>query len=284
MTFKKIKFVTDSTCDLPGELVEKWGITVIPVYVHIGDESYADDGKQLDRVDYYNRLHNLNPLPTTSAPSPGLCEQMIERAFEGADHLVIVTLPPKLSATYESMRLGASRLPADRVTLIDSGTTSMAMGFQVLVGAETAAASGDVDQVVAAIQRVKQHTRLAALINTLENLRRSGRVNFAQAGIGALLQIKPIITVNDGVVTTLARVRTMSRAREELVEMARQQAPLERIALLHTNNLEGIEWVRDQLHDILPQEVYIINVTTAIGTHIGAHCLGFVTVNSQWKQ
>lgn len=283
MTFKKIKIVTDSTCDIPQDLVDKWGITIVPVYVHIGDESFADDGTGLDRVDYYTRLSNITPLPTTSAPSPGLCEQMIDKALEGADHVVIIALPSKLSATYEALRLGVNKHPQERWTLIDSGTTTMAMGYQALIAAEVAAETGDVEQVVNAVQRAQSHIHLAALINSLENLRRSGRVNFAQAGIGALLQIKPIVTVKDGVVHTMSRVRTMSRAREELAEMARAQAPLERLVLLHTNNLEGVEWLREQLKDILPSDVLIVNVTTAIGTHIGAGSLGFVSVKMGWK-
>ncbi len=283
MAFKRIKFVTDSTCDIPANLVEKWGITVVPVFVNIGDESHADDGIQLNREDYYDRLPALNPLPTTSAPPPGIAAQMIEKAFEDADHLIIVALSPKLSATYDALRLGAGNLPPERVTLIDSGTMSIAMGYQVLIGAEIAVETGDVDQVVAAIARVRAHAKLAALINSLENLRRSGRVNFATAGFGALLQIKPIVTVNDGVVETIARVRTMSRAKEELVQMIRQQAPLDRLALLHTNNLEGVEWMREQLADILPEDTLTINVTTAIGTHIGPKCLAFVSVNKKWR-
>jgi DegV family protein with EDD domain len=251
--------------------------------VNIGDESYADDGVQLKREDYYNRLPTLNPLPTTSAPPPGLAAQHIEKAFEGADHLVIVTIPTKLSATYEALRLGAANLPADRVTLIDSGTTTIAMGYQVLIGSEVAAETGDVEQVLSAIARVRAHHKLAALINSLENLRRSGRVNFAQAGLGALLQIKPIITVNDGVVETIARVRTISRAKEELVQFVREQSPLDRLAFLHTNYLEGVEWLRGELADILPEQTLTINVTTAIGTHVGSKCLAFVSVNKKWR-
>jgi DegV family protein with EDD domain len=283
MAFKKIKFITDSTCDIPRNLVEKWGITVIPVFVNIGDKSYADDGIELVREDYYERLPTMNPLPTTSAPSPGLTAQHIEKAFDGADHLVIVTIPLKLSATYDAMRLGANNIPPECVTLIDSGTTTMTMGYQVLLGAEVAAETGDVEQVKAAIARVRANQKLVALINTLENLRRSGRVNFAAAGLGALLQIKPIITLDDGVVSTIARVRTISRAKDELVRLAREQAPLDRLALLHTNYLEGVEWMREQLADILPEETLVINVTTAIGTHVGPQCLGFVTVNKNWR-
>lgn len=283
MSFKKIKIVTDSTCDIPADLIAKWGITVIPVFVNIGDQSYADDGIQLNREEFYDRLADMNPLPTTAAPSPGITAQHIEKAFEGADHLIVITIPTKLSATYNAMKLGAEKLPQDRVTLIDCGSTTMALGFQVLAAAEVAAETGDVDQVIAAVSRIRDCTHLAALINSLENLRRSGRVNFAQAGLGALLQIKPIITVVDGVVETLSRVRTTSRAREELVQMARQQMPIERMALLHTNNLEGIEWLREQLSDILPPETHIINITTAVGTHVGPRCLGFVSVKKGWR-
>ncbi len=283
MTFKKIKFVTDSTCDLPKDVAEKWGITVVPVYVHIGDQSYADDGIQLRREEYYNQLPTMNPLPTTSAPSPGMAAQMIEQAFAGADHLVILCLPPKLSATYEAMRLGAINLPRDRVTLLESGSVTMAMGYQVLLAAEVAAETGDLEQVLDTINRVRANRRLAAMLHSLEYLRRGGRVNFASAGLGALLQIKPILTVEDGEAQTIARVRTSQRAQQELVNLARQQAPLDRLALLHANNLEGVEWMRDQLADILPEEVMVINVTTTIGTHVGPKAMGFVTVKKDWR-
>jgi DegV family protein with EDD domain len=284
MTFKKIKLITDSTCDIPADLVKKWDITIVPVFVNIGEESFADDGIQLVREDYYDRLPMMNPLPTTAAPSPGMAGEIIERAFEGADHVVIVTLPSQLSATYEALRLGAANLPADQVTLIDSGTISMAMGYQVLLAAEVAAETGDINQVIATIERVRQHVKLAAQMNSLEYLRRGGRVNFAAAGLGALLQIKPILTVENGEVITLSRVRTTGRAQQELVSMARAQMPFDRLALLHTNNLEGVGWLHEQLADALPDEVLTINVTTTIGTHIGPRCLGFVTLNRNWRQ
>lgn len=277
-TSSRIKFVTDSTCDIPQELLEKWGITVVPVFVNIGDKSYADDGVELNREDYYNQLPHLNPLPTTAAPSPGLAKQKLESAFEGADHLVVITLPTKLSATYEALRIGMSDLPADRVTLLDSGSVSLAMGYQVLYGAEAAANGGDLQQVLAAVEYARKRHRLAALINTLEYLRRGGRVNMASAGLGALLQIKPIVTINDGVVETLTRVRTTNRARQELIDMIKRARPFERLTLLHSNNLEGIEWMRAQLRDVLPDDLMIVNVTPTIGTHVGPSCLGFVAV------
>lgn len=283
MTFKSIRFVTDSTCDIPEHLIEKWKISIVPSYVNIGDQSYADDGVQLDRQDFYNRLPTMTPFPTTSAPSPGVAKQKIDAAFEEADHVIILTAPSKLSAIYEAMRIGSSHLPQDRVTLIDSGSVTMALGYQVLVGAEVAAETGDVEQTLAAINQVRPHCQMRALIMSLDNLRRSGRINLASAGIGALLQIKPILTINSGEVVVLSRVRTEKRAREELVEMLRAQAPLDRLTLLHANNPEGLAWMRQQVADIAPPEVFEVNVNPALGTHIGPQCLAFVTVSQNWR-
>jgi DegV family protein with EDD domain len=283
MATQKIRFVTDSTCDLPDELVEKWQIGVVPIFVNIGDASYADDGESLDRVDYYDRLPTLSPFPTTAAPSPGMVKECVDQLFEDADHIVILTAPASLSAIYDSMRLGSAHLPADRVTLIDSGTVTMALGYQVLIAAEVAAETGDLAQVLAAIQKVRDNLRFVAVLHTLDNLRRSGRINLAAAGIGTLLQVKPAITVIDGVVEVLARVRTDKRAQAELVERVRGCVPLDRLTLLHTNNPEGAAWLKEQVADILPDSVHIINATPALGTHSGAQALGFVGLRTDWR-
>lgn len=285
MTSRKIKFITDSTADIPDHLVEKWDITVVPTFVNIGDQSFADDGVQLDREDYYNQLRTLDPIPTTSAPSPGYAAELVAKAFEGADHLVIITLPKKLSGTFEAIRYGVEQLPPNSATMIESGTLSMAMGYQVLVGAQVAQdTDGDLDAVVDAVQRVKDTFQLAALLEVLDHVRRSGRVNPIVTGIGNLLQIKPILTVRDGEVTNLARVRTVSKAKQELVRIARAQAPLESITFIHTNNLEGVEWLRNELADILPDEVFVVRANTSLGTHIGPGVIAFATLTSKWRQ
>ena len=100
MTFRRIHFVTDSTCDLPQSVIEKWPITVVPTYVNIGDQSFVDDGVQFDREDYYKRLHSLTPYPGTAAPSPGVARQKVDAAFEGADHLMIVAASPRTSTIF----------------------------------------------------------------------------------------------------------------------------------------------------------------------------------------
>jgi len=283
MVSKRIRFVTDSTCDLPAEIVQQWKIGVVPAYVNIGDESYADDGVQLDREDYYNRLPGLQPFPTTAAPSPGTARQIIEETFADADHLIIITAPAKLSAIYDSLRLGASNLPQDQVTLIDGGSVTMALGYQVQVGAEVARNTGDLDLVMSTIGKVRQAARFGAMVASLDNLRRSGRINLVAAGLGTLLQVKPIVTIVDGEVGVLSRVRTTKRAQQELVNMIREQAPLDRLTLLHANNPDGVRWMREQIGDVAPEVTYEVNVSPVLGTHVGTSALGFVTLNQMWR-
>jgi DegV family protein with EDD domain len=283
MTFKKIKFVTDSTCDIPPELVQKWAIGIVPAFVNYGGNSYADDGKELIREEYYACLPDMAETPTTATPPPGLAEKIIKQTFEGADHLIILTAPAALSGIFNTMRLGASSLPQDCVTLIDSGTVTMALGWQVLVGAEVAAETGDVEKVLDAINRVRTHQKLYAGLATMEFLRRSGRVSWALAGIGALLQIKPMLEVKDSVVLPLGRVRTFGRVVQELLALTRAQVPLDKLAILHANNPDGAEDMQHLLADIAPSETLIINITTVIGTHTGPGALGVALVSRGWR-
>jgi DegV family protein with EDD domain len=284
MTFKNIRFVTDSTCDIPPELIKKYKIGVVPAFVNYGGKSYADDGIELDREVYYNQMPSMTAQPTTSAPSPVIAEQVINRAFEGADHLVMLCVPARLSGIYNALRLGADNLPPDRVTLIDSGTLSAALGFQVLTGAEIAAQTGDLSEVLGAIERVRANEKLYATAETMQYLRRSGRVGWAAASVGQLLQIKPIISATEGSVESIARVRTFARAVDKLVELVQEQGPLDRLALLHANNRDGALEMKNRLGSITPPETYIINVTPAIGTHIGPMALGVATLRKAWRR
>lgn len=282
-TKQKIAFVTDSTCDLPEEFVKAHGISIVPCFINFGGKSYVDNGIELNRDDFYARMPQIRPYATTAAPSPGTAEKAIEEAFAGADHVIIMTAPANLSGIYNAMRLGSSSLPPERVTLIDSGTTTMALGYQVQVGVEVAEATGDLDAVLKAIQSVRENVNMYAALNTLEYLRASGRVSWAAASIGALLQIKPIIDMKDGVVHSVGRVRTFNRAIDALVEQARAMAPLERLTIVHTNNPDGVETLMQRLGDIVPQDCRIIGVTPTLGTHVGPAAIGVVPLSKSWR-
>lgn len=283
MTFLKIKFVTDSVADLPQELVDKHDIGVVPTFVNYGGQSFADDGKELNRETFYDDLPSLPTHPTTAAPPPALAEEALQRAAESADHVIAIVTPAKLSTTYNSFRIGGSGLPSNRYTLIDSGQVSLGMGWQVIVGAEVAAQTGSVEATLDAIQRVQHNQALYCALLTMEFLRRGGRVSWAAAGIGALLQIKPILQVTNGDVLPAARVRTFSKAVDHMIELIRQQAPLDKLAIIYSNNLEGAQHVKDTIADILPVDTHIVRVGPTLGVHIGPGSLGFASVSTSWK-
>jgi DegV family protein with EDD domain len=152
-----------------------------------------------------------------------------------------------------------------------------------LLGVETAEATGDLDKVVDAIQRVRAHQRLYAALDTLEYLMHSGRVGWASASIGALLQIKPILDVREGEVKSHARVRTFKRAFDELISLAHEQAPLDRLAVMHADNEKGAHELKQALSDIAPADTLTVNITPTIGTHIGPGGLGIATVSQAWR-
>lgn len=280
---RKIAFVTDSTCDLPAKFVQTHHIGVVPCFINYGGQSHVDNGVDLVREDFYARMAKLRPYATTAAPSPGMAGQVINEHFAGADHLIILTAPAKLSGIYNAMRLGSASLPPEQVTLIDSGTTTMALGYQVQVGVETAAATGDLDATLKAIQSVRENVHMYAALNTLDFLRASGRVSWAAAGIGALLQIKPIIGLKDGIVQNVARVRTFTRAIDELVELTRAMAPLDRLTIVHTHNPDGAQTLIERLGDLVPADLRAISVTPTLGTHVGPGAVGVVPLSQSWR-
>jgi len=283
-TSKKIRFITDSTSDIPAELLTKHDITVVPVFVNYGGGSYADDDIELKREEYYSKLATLRPYPTTSAMPPAMTEKAIMDAAKDADHVVAISVSSKLSGVYNAFRLGGQKLSADRFTLIDGLSTTSGLGWQVVIGAEVAEQTGDLDQVISAINRVRDATRVYAALGTLEYLHRSGRVGWAAAGIGTLLQIKPIIKVEDGEVKSLSKVRTFSRAVDELIRFAHDHAPLDRLVVLYGIDIDAAYALKERLKDIAPPEnTYIVRINPAVGTHIGPNGLGVVPVSASWK-
>lgn len=283
MTFQKIRIITDSVCDIPADLLARYNIAVIPCYVNYNGQSYADDGKQLNRDEFYRILPALNPYPTTSAPSPALAAEMLAAALEGYDHLVGIHVPSALSATFANIRLGASQLPQERVTLVDSQMLTMAQGMQVLLAAEVAEKTGSVAAVLETLEQVRQHQRLYAVLYSLDALRRSGRVNPLISSIGTLLQIKPIVEVRSSQVEPVSRVRTFSKALDALYELVVAQAPFDRLTVLHIQNREGAQAFLERLGDLAPPDTLIVEVGPTLGTHIGPGSIGAATLNRQWK-
>ncbi len=281
---QKIKIAVDSPCDLPPEWTKKWNIAVIPAFVTFGTESFPDDGT-LTRAQFYERLAEAKTLPGTAAPPSDMAEEILRNHLADAEQVIVFTVAHEFSSLYNSIRLAASRVDTERVTVVDSGSVSMGYGWQALAAAEVAARGGTKEEVLAAAQSIRERVSVYAAIDTLEYLRRGGRVSSMVASIGALLQIKPIIEVKEGKVETVNRVRTMGKGLQSLMEYTRKFAPLERIAILHSDAPQLAEQIKAQLADILPTEpidnIMISDVTTAIGTHIGPGCAGLIPVKKK---
>ncbi|MCY3782029.1 MAG: DegV family protein [Chloroflexi bacterium] len=285
MNSNTVKIAADSVCDLPPELVEALGVHIIPTYVNIGGESIADDGRQLDRARFYSQLPAMEIQPTTAAPSPGDAAAFYSKILAASDcEIISIHVPEKLSGVLNAMRLGAEEAGGDRITLVDSFQLSFGIGLQVWAAAELAMDGADRDSILAAIESVRRNTRLYAIIESMEYLRRSGRVTALTASLGGILRIKPVIEAVDGGVESIGRLRTWSRAEQRLRQLTREQTPLDRLAVLHVANREGAERFLSSIQDIAPSDTLVIETTPTIGTHIGPGSIGVATLKSNWRQ
>ena len=285
MTSSRIHIAADSVCDLPAKLASSLGVSIIPTYVNIGAESIADDGVGLERKRYYRELPRMAAQPTTAAPSPGDAAAFYQRILDaGAEHIVSIHVPESLSGTLNAMRLGAETAGKDRITLVDSLQLTFGIGLQVWAAAELALTGAGLNDILERIERVRDHCKVYAIIDTMEYLRRSGRVSSLVASLGGLLRIKPVIRVDQGDIEPIGRMRAWSRAEQRLRELTRAEAPLERLAVLHIANRAGAESFLESIRDIAPSDTLVIETTPTLGTHIGPGSIGVATLNRNWRR
>lgn len=273
----KIGFVTDSTADVPPEIAGRHGIEVVPVLVNILGKSYAD-GVEISREEFYTRLPTIKPLPTTSAPSVGSFQERYEKLLNNGAGCVLSFHPPnELSGTYNAARLAAQEFK-QRVKVLDSGQLSLGIGFQVILAAEAAARGAILEEILALAESVHQRVRVAALLDSIEYVRRSGRVSWAMARIGGLLHLQPLVELRYGIVHRLGQARTRLQGVERLMETLQLWGPLGRLGVLHTNAEAAARQLLEEVKSKVSVPPLLVNVTTAIGTHVGPNGLGFAAV------
>ena len=273
----KIGFVTDSTSDIPDALAEQYGIEIVPALVNISGKSYVD-GLDITREEFYIRLPGLRPLPTTSAPSVGSFQERYEKLLESGVNYVISLHPPiELSGIFNAARLAAQAF-GQRIKVMDSGQVSLGLGYQVILAAEAAARGAIQDEVVALVESVRRRVRLTALLDTIEYVRHSGRVSWAAAMIGGALRIHPMIELRYGIVHRLGQARSRLQGIGRLIETLNSWGTLERLAVLHTNAESAARQLMEDVKSKVPVPPLLVNVTTAIGTHVGPNGLGFAVV------
>jgi DegV family protein with EDD domain len=273
--------LTDSTCDLPDDQLARYGIQVVPAVLVMEGRSYVD-GRDITREDFYARLPGLQQAVTTAMPAPGEFTAAMQRLFaRGCTEVLALHATGLLTGIVNGSRLAAQDFDG-RVTVYDSGSLTLGLGYQVLAAAEAAENGGGVEQALAAAESVGKRVVIRAALESLEYVRRSGRVPGLVASLGGLLRIKPYIALEEGVVRAAGAVRTVSQANEKVYEGLRQLGELQHLAILHTNAetraRELLERLMGAGRTSLPREILIVNVTTVIGTHVGPNGLGFAAV------
>lgn len=273
-----IRIVTDSTCDLPPEIVRQLAITVIPLWINVGDNSFQD-GVDMTRTEFYARLPDFNPHPQTAAPGPGVFTEAYERLVaEGAQAILSIHISETLSGTINSARIAAEQFDPIPVTVLDSTQLSLGLGFIVERAAQLAQAGQPMPEILAALENLMGRAYVFASLQTLEYLRRSGRMNSALAIFGGLLQLKPLLHMHRGNAVA-HRTRTQKRATDRLLAWLAEYAPYEKLAILHAGIPEEAEALYQQTRSYFPEgEVLISQITPVLGAHLGIGALGFACI------
>ena len=273
-----VKIVTDSTADIPEEWAAELEITIVSCNVHFGLETYRDE-IELSKEEFYARLKTSPTLPTTSAPAVGLFEATYRKLASDTDQVLSIHVASSLSAIYNSACLGAEAISDVEIALIDSGQASMGLGWLVIAAARAAQAGQSLAQIVALVEDMMPRVRLFAALDTLEYLRKGGRVGKTVAVLGTLLNIKPLVEVRDSAVLPLERVRTRRRSVQRLIELTAELGPLEELAVLHSNASQEARRLAEEISSLHPLErILIVEAGVIIGTHAGPNGLGVACV------
>jgi DegV family protein with EDD domain len=277
--FPPVRIVTDSSCDLPAPIAEELGITIVPLTIRFGDEEFVDR-VELSNAEFWSRCVNSTKLPETAAPAPGQFEADYRRlATEGATGIVVVTLSGALSATMQSAQLAARSVQSDESTgldirVLDSRSITLGLGTIALACARLARDGASIDEVEAAAVDLIDRTRVFGALDTLENLKKGGRIGNAKALLATALSIKPIIEVTGGVVEQGGKQRTRSKALNFLVDKVKSyDGAIENLAVLHADCSDVDEFV-EMLRPYAPGEIVVGEIGPVIGTHGGRGTIG----------
>jgi DegV family protein with EDD domain len=277
----KLGIVTDSTCDIPKYLIDQHELEVVPSLLVLDGKEYAD-GIGISREDFYKRLPSLQTQPTTAAPSIGDFAAPYERLLtRGCDHILSIHAAGLLTTIINSARQAAHDFP-NKITIVDSLSLSLGLGFQVIAAAE--AAENGLQAALHAIESTRKRLHVFAALDTMENLKRSGRVPGVVAALGSILSIKPLIELTNAEVKAIGAVRTTKQGNERMLKLLLEGGTLERLAILHTGAepraKEFLNTVMQQASQAVPRDILMVNVTTVIGTHVGPNGLGFAAIRA----
>jgi DegV family protein with EDD domain len=275
----KLGIVTDSTSDLPPYLIEQHEIQVVPSILILEGKEYID-GVNITREEFYERLPSLRTPPTTAAPSIGDFLTPYRTLLDaGCDHILSIHAASKLTTIINTARQAAEDFPG-KITCVDSGSLSMGLGFQVLAATEEA--EFGLKSALDAVESTRKRLQVFAALDTMEYLKRSGRVPGLVANLGGLLSIKPMVTLTGGEAKPIGAARTNRQADERMLKSLLEIGEMERLAILHTNAEARAKNLLNELMNTVrmsvPRDILLVNVTAVIGTHLGPNGIGFAAV------
>ena len=281
-----IKIVIDSTSYLPDEIVRAHDIRVVPLNVHFGADRVYQEGVQLTPGEFYRLLRESPVLPTTSQPSPGQFREVFEALTADGHQVLCLVISSRLSGTYQSALDARRALPDADITVIDSYSVAAGLGLMALTAAEMAAEGHALDEIVARIEQMKRDIRLYFVVDTLEYLQKGGRIGTASALIGTLLQVKPILAIQDGIVQPLDKVRSRRKALRRLVEdFEAQVTPGQPVLcmLLHAQAPDEVQALQaEMLQRLNCERVITVEVGAVVGTHTGPGVVGGAICPVAW--
>jgi DegV family protein with EDD domain len=275
----KIAFVTDSTSSLPKDCLQQYPITVTPQVLIWGEETFRD-GVDIMPNEFYQRLKSAKAMPSTSQVSPAAMQQTFQPLVDQGFEVLGIFVSSKLSGTIQSALQARDMMGSagEKVTVVDSQSTAMAMGFQVLAAARTQEKGATLKECLEVAESGHKHTGVYFAVDTLEFLHRGGRIGGAQRFIGSMLNMKPILAIKEGRVEGIERIRTKSKAHDRVLELIAEQVKGKsniRIATLHANAAEDAQALLERAKiELKPVETIFTEVSPVVGTHAGPGTVG----------
>jgi DegV family protein with EDD domain len=270
-----VKVVTDSTCDIPAQLVQELGITVVPIYVVFGDKSYRDK-IDIGEDEFYDKLIHGSVHPTTSVPTPRDFADVYNKLAEETDEIISIHITSKESGTYNSALLARELVTKKcRIEVVDSLSMSMALGLLVTEAGQAAKAGASLDKVTEIVRQAVPRVHLIILVDTLKYVVRGGRLSKAHGILGSVLKVKPLLTLREGDLSLMGVARTKAKAMERLYEFARGFSKVKEIAVAYTTTHDEAKALADRIKAGFPDvPLYLTRVGSSLGTHAGPGAMG----------